>query len=134
MALERALGEFYGAPYLSGGSTPQGADCSGLVQGVFQRAGVKVPRTVAQQFEEGRPVAPGDLRFGDVVFFNRNCQREVFKGTLLAPPAWTSQVCHNGIYVGQGRFVHASPKGVFVSRLDADIWRASFTGARRYLP
>jgi len=133
MALERALGEFYGAPYKSGGSTPQGVDCSGLVQAAFQRAGVNLSRTVAQQYEEGRPVPPGDLRFGDVVFFNRYCQREVFTAGLLAPPAWASQVCHNGIYVGQGRFVHASPQGVFVSRLDADIWRASFTGARRYL-
>jgi cell wall-associated NlpC family hydrolase len=132
-ALERSLGEFYGAPYQAGGNSPQGVDCSGLVQAAFQRAGVAVSRTVAQQFEQGQPVALGDLRFGDVVFFNRNCHREVFTAGLLTP-AWAGAVCHNGIYLGEGRFVHASPQGVFVSRLDADIWRVSYTGARRYLP
>jgi cell wall-associated NlpC family hydrolase len=133
IALERALGEFSGAPYRAGGETPEGVDCSGLIQAAFQRAGVKVPRTVAQQFEQGQPVPPGELRFGDVVFFNHYCQRQVFTAGILAP-AWASQACHNGIYLGEGRFVHASPRGVFVSRLDADIWRASYLGARRYLP
>ena len=67
VALERALGEFYGAPYHAGGTTPAGVDCSGLVQALLQSAGVKVPRTVAEQYNYGRPVGPGELRFGDVV-------------------------------------------------------------------
>ncbi len=135
VALERALGEFYGAPYRSGGTTPEGVDCSGLIQALYQRAGVILPRTVAEQFNEGRPVAPGELRFGDVVFFNRYCQargRSPFLAGML-PPAYADEVCHNGLYLGDGRFVHASPQGVFVSRLDAEIWRISFKGARRYL-
>jgi len=135
LMLERALAEFHGAPYRSGGNTPAGVDCSGLVQTVFQRAGVLVPRTVAEQFNEGRPVAPAELRFGDVVFFNRYCQargRELFTAGILSH-AYADEVCHNGVYVGQGRFVHASPRGVFVSRLDAEVWRISFIGARRYL-
>ena len=44
------------------------------------------------------------------------------------------EVCHNGIYLGGGRFMHASPRGVFISRLDAEVWRVSYRGARRYLP
>jgi cell wall-associated NlpC family hydrolase len=135
-ALGQALQAFYGAPYKTGGADPSGVDCSGLVQAVFQRAGINLPRTVAQQFNAGRPVGLGELRFGDVVFFNRFCQtgkHSLFMAGLL-PPAYAAEVCHNGIYLGEGRFVHASPKGVFVSRLDAEVWRMSFIGARRYLP
>ena len=54
VALERALGDFYGAPYHAGGTTPAGVDCSGLVQALLQSAGVKVPRTVAEQYNCGR--------------------------------------------------------------------------------
>jgi len=136
VALEVALGEFYGAPYRSGGTTPDGVDCSGLVQALFQRAGVKLPRTVAQQYQEGKPVERDQLRFGDVVFFNRYCQirdRDVMMAGILTP-AWADEVCHNGFYLGGGRFVHASPRGVLVSRLDAGAWRISYRGARRYLP
>lgn len=136
VALEVALGEFYGAPYRSGGTTPAGVDCSGLIQALYQRAGVNLARTVAQQYQEGRPVERQDLRFGDVVFFNRYCQsrgREVFLAGILTP-AFTDEVCHNGFYLGEGRFVHASPRGVFISRLDAEVWRVSYRGARRYLP
>jgi probable lipoprotein NlpC len=136
VALEVALGEFYGAPYRSGGTTPAGVDCSGLVQALYQRAGVKLPRTVAQQYQAGRPVGREELRFGDVVFFNRYCQtrgRDVFLAGILSP-GWSDEVCHNGFYLGGGRFIHASPRGVFVSRLDAEVWRVSYRGARRYLP
>lgn len=136
VALERALGEFYGAPYRAGGCTPDGVDCSGMIQALFQRAGVVLPRTVAQQYNAGRPVGAGDLRFGDVVFFNRYCQTRS-RGPYLAgifPSFNADEVCHNGIYLGEGRFVHASPRGVMVSRLDAETWRLSFRGARRYLP
>lgn len=134
-ALNQALQEFYGAPYKSGGADPSGVDCSGLVQAAFQRTGVNLPRTVAQQFNAGQPVGLGELRFGDVVFFNRFCQtrkHDLFLAGIL-PPAYAEEVCHNGIYIGDGRFVHAAPKGVYVSRLDAEVWRLSFMGARRYL-
>jgi cell wall-associated NlpC family hydrolase len=135
VALERALGEFYGAPYRSGGTTPEGVDCSGLIQALFQRAGVMLPRTVTQQYSAGQPVAPGEWRFGDVVFFNRYCQtrRDYYLANIL-PPLFADEVCHNGIYLGEGRFIHASPRGVAVSRLDAETWRVSYKGARRYLP
>ena len=135
-ALDRALQEFYGAPYKGGGADPAGVDCSGLVQTTFQRAGVNLPRTVAQQFNTGEAVGMEGLRFGDVIFFNRFCQtrkHDLFLAGIL-PPAYAAEVCHNGIYIGDGRFVHASPQGVYVSRLDAEVWRGSFMGARRYLP
>jgi len=131
-ALDRALGEFAKAPYRSGGVSPKGVDCSGLVMAVYQRVGLALPRTTTQQFTEGQPVPPGKLRFGDVVFFNRYCQVKK-SGPYMAgilPPAYVSEVCHNGIYLGNGRFIHASPRGVEISRLDAEVWRASFIGAR----
>jgi cell wall-associated NlpC family hydrolase len=136
LALEQALGDFYGAPYRAGGTTPQGVDCSGLVQALLHRAGANLPRTVAQQYSVGQPVRNDDLRFGDVVFFNRYCQtrgRGPYLAGMFAPFA-VDEVCHNGIYLSQGRFVHASPRGVEVSRLDAETWRLSYRGARRYLP
>jgi len=134
--LERAVGEFSGAPYRSGGTTPAGVDCSGLIQALYQRAGVHLPRTVADQYQAGDPVRPETLRFGDVVFFNRYCQtggRGPYLAGILSP-GFEDEVCHNGIYLGGGRFMHASPRGVFISRLDAEVWRVSFRGARRYLP
>jgi cell wall-associated NlpC family hydrolase len=136
MALERALGEFHGAPYQAGGTTPAGVDCSGLVQALYQKAGIRVPRTVAQQYQEGKPVKRDELRFGDVVFFNRYCQtrgRDVVIAGFLSP-GFDDEVCHYGVYLGGGRFIHASPRGVFISRLDAEVWRVSYRGARRYLP
>jgi cell wall-associated NlpC family hydrolase len=137
-ALEQALSEFYGAPYRAGGTTPAGVDCSGLVQAVYQRVGVPLQRTVAQQFAQGQPVPFEELRFGDVVFFNQFCQvgkwsRNYFLAGIL-PSFAADQACHNGIYLGQGRFLHASSRGVYVSRLDAEVWQTSYLGARRYLP
>jgi cell wall-associated NlpC family hydrolase len=136
MALEQALGDFYGAPYHSGGTNTGGVDCSGLVQALYQRAGIRVPRTVAEQYQEGKPVERSDLRFGDVVFFNRYCQtrgRDVMMAGIFS---WGGgdEVCHDGMYLGGGRFIHASPRGVFISRLDAEVWRMSYRGARRFLP
>jgi len=136
VALERALGEFSGAPYRSGGTTPAGVDCSGLIQALYQRAGVHLPRTVADQYQSGRPVERNQLHFGDVLFFNRYCQtggRGPYLAGILSP-GFEDEVCHNGIYLGGGRFMHASPRGVFISRLDAEVWRVSFRGARRYFP
>jgi cell wall-associated NlpC family hydrolase len=136
LALERALGEFSGAPYRSGGTTPSGVDCSGLIQALYQRAGLNLPRTVADQYQAGRPVERQELQFGDVVFFNRYCQTRG-RGPFLAgifSPGFDDEVCHNGIYLGGGRFMHASPRGVFISRLDAEVWRTSYRGARRFFP
>jgi cell wall-associated NlpC family hydrolase len=134
-ALDQAISSFHGAPYRSGGTSPAGVDCSGLVQATFHQAGVNLPRTVALQYGQGQPVSLRELRFGDVIFFNRYCQTR--SHTYLAGmfnPSLTQQVCHNGIYLGQGRFIHASPRGVYIGRLDAEVWRISFMGARRYLP
>ena len=136
VALERALGEFAGVPYRSGGTTLDGVDCSGLIQALYQRAGMHLPRTVADQYEAGQPVARQELHFGDVVFFNRYCQirgRGPYLASILGSVD-EDEVCHNGIYLGGGRFMHASPRGVLITRMDAEVWRVSYRGARRYFP
>jgi hypothetical protein len=50
----------------------------------------------------------------------------------MLPPTYSTEVCHSGIYLGNGQFIHASPRGVEISRLDAEVWRHSFIGARRF--
>lgn len=108
----RLATRYLGAPYVWAGSSPSGFDCSGLVMYAFGKVGVAIPHNAAQQFRLGTPVARDRLVPGDVVFFN--------------------QLRHNGIYLGDGRFVHSTkPGGVKIARLDDDWFRARWVGARR---
>lgn len=106
-----------GTPYRYGGNTPEGGfDCSGLIGYVYKhRNGVAPPRTVAQLAGFGQPVDAGDLRTGDLVIFGNS------------PPT------HAGIYVGEGRFVHAPSSGgtVRLDRLDNRYWARQPTRFRR---
>jgi cell wall-associated NlpC family hydrolase len=134
VALQQAMRKFYGAPYRYGGTTPAGVDCSGLVLAVYQRVGLSLPRTATDQFTAGQPIPRNRLRFGDVVFFNRYClgkKADPYMAGVL-PSVYFSEICHSGIYLGNGQFLHASPRGVEISRLDAEVWRKSFVGARRF--
>lgn len=111
-----------GTPYRFGGNAPQsGLDCSGFVGHVFrQTAGVNLPRDSRAISEAFQPLARSELQPGDLVFFN----------TL------NRAYSHVGIYLGDGRFVHASSSrtgGVMVSSLDDRYWRERYDGARRVL-
>ena len=119
--LIRAIG-LVGTPYRYGGNSPEGGfDCSGLVQFVFRdTAGIRLPRSTRELVAMDAPaVRRGDLQPGDLLFF--------------APGG--GNVSHIGIYVGEGRFVHAPSTGgtVRLDLLDADYWRRSYAGARRIL-
>lgn len=107
-----------GTPYVWGGATPDGFDCSGLVQYSFDQIGVEVPRTAALQFEASQPVAIDSLRPGDLLFFDT-----------------TDQYSHVGIYVGDGRFIHAPRSGrdVTVSNLHSHYWNAALSRAGSFL-
>jgi cell wall-associated NlpC family hydrolase len=102
-----------GVPYRWGGADPRGFDCSGFVMYVYGQAGVALPHGAVRQYDIGVPVRRQHLEPGDIVFFDR--------------------LNHSGIYVGDGRFVHASKSGdvVKVSRLDEDWFDRRWVGARR---
>ena len=118
--LMRALG-LVGTPYRYGGNSPEGGfDCSGLVNFVFRDAAeVRLPRTSRElNAMQGPRIAPERLAAADLVFFGSG-------GT----------VTHVGIYVGEGRFVHAPSSGgtVRLDHLDAAWWSSRYTGSRRVL-
>ena len=108
-----------GVDYRYGGrTTATGFDCSGLVAHVFEEAyGIRLPRTSLGQSEVGRAVALQDLEPGDLVFYD----------TLGRPYS------HVGIYIGEGKFVHAPKTGqaVRVESLKTSYWTKRFNGARR---
>ncbi|MEQ8170976.1 MAG: NlpC/P60 family protein [Candidatus Eremiobacterota bacterium] len=109
---------FLGTPYVWGGTTPRGFDCSGFVQTIFALNGIKLLRMADEQFTQGNPVAREDLRIGDLVFFT----------------TYTSGASHVGIYIGDSSFIHASSSGgcVKISSLEEDYYSARFLGGRRF--
>lgn len=113
-----ALG-LIGVEYRWGGETPDGGlDCSGLVRHVFQQVtGMTLPRTSKELSRIGAPIARGDLKAGDLVFFDT--RRFAFS--------------HVGIYLGDDRFIHAPSRGreVEIAELSNGYWRKHFNGARR---
>ncbi len=111
-----------GVRYRNGGSDPSGFDCSGFVWYVFDQHGVRLPRTVSEQFQAGTDVDPRDLRAGDLVFFD----------TIHSNGA-RQLATHVGIVIGGDEFVHApSTAGeVRVERLASTYWSPRFVGARR---
>jgi len=115
--VEQAM-TYLGTPYRLGGTTRRGLDCSGLVGAVYGGQGLDLPRTAAQQFAEGVAVAAANLRPGDLVFF-----RDTYK----------RGISHVGIYIGDGRFLHAAGRrhGVIVSELSRPYYRSRYAGARR---
>lgn len=109
---------FIGVPYVFGGTTPRGFDCSGFVQYVFNQYGKKLPRTADIQFKQGKHVARNQLTPGDLVFFT----------------TYEAGASHNGIYLGNGQFIHASSsRGVTINKLDDMYWKSRYFGARRIL-
>ncbi len=105
-----------GIPYLWGGISRLGFDCSGLVQWAFAHVGIALPRTTWEQYAVARPVrAPQP---GDLVFF-----------TTYAPGP-----SHVGIYIGAQKFIQAGDSGVEVSSLVSPYWFAHYIGARTVLP
>ena len=111
-----------GVPYRYGGNNPKGGfDCSGLIAYVYSKsANIKLPRTIKEMSTKGQSVESQPPAPGDLVFFNTTGEK----------------YSHAGIYVGQGRFVHAPSAGgtVRLEYITAPYWAARFTEARRLSP
>lgn len=103
-----------GSPYVWGGTSPTGFDCSGFVQFVYQAEDRVIPRTVTDIWNFAKPVDSPSV--GDLVFFE----------TYKAGPS------HLGIYIGNNQFIHAGlTNGVEISNLNVDYWKKRYIGAKR---
>ena len=105
-----------GVPYSFGGMSPGGFDCSGFVCYVYGKAGISLPRMADSQYYSLTHIPRSNLQSGDLVFFETYC----------AGPS------HVGIYIGDGKFIHASSsKGITVSEVFTGYWGARYLGAGR---
>jgi len=118
-ALKTAF-DLRGTPYRLGGSTEQGLDCSGLVWVSFASAGIRLPRTSQEQFHATERVSRDALQPGDLVFFKTGRSKK-------------REIDHVGIYVGNGKFLHAPRRGKVVSlaSLSESYWDSRYRGAGR---
>ena len=107
---------YLGIPYVWGGTSRSGMDCSGFVQKVFAEEGIHLPRVADDQYQVGFPVPQTSLRPGDRLYFRSG-----------------SEVDHTGIYIGDSHFIHSSSSGggVRVDDLTEPRWQRIYVGARR---
>ncbi len=104
-----------GVKYRHGGSTRRGIDCSALTQRVFKRRAISLPRTTAAQMRLGKRIPKHKLLPGDLVFFKIGKRQR-----------------HVGVYVGKGKFLHASTKiGVTISSLNNIYWQQKYETSKR---
>lgn len=117
--VETAL-SFLGYPYVYGGSTPKGFDCSGFTSYIYKQYGYSLNRTCSGQLDNGTPVAMSELQPGDLVIFKKYASS-------------AGRASHVGIYIGGGEFIHASTSkvGVIISKLSDAYYTPGFVGGRR---
>ncbi len=111
---------FKGGKYVWGGTTPKGFDCSGYVQYLYKKHNVNLPRTAWAQSKRGEEVNINNLQKGDLLFFLTDKKRGI-------------PVTHVGIYLGNGKFIHAASKkkGIIISPVHHGYYAKKFVSARR---
>ena len=111
---------FKGGKYVWGGTTPEGFDCSGYVQYLYKKHNINPPRTAWAQSKKGTTVEIDDLQKGDLLFFLTDKKRGI-------------PVTHVGIYMGEGKFIHAASKkkGIIISSLTHGSYARTFVSAKR---
>jgi cell wall-associated NlpC family hydrolase len=116
-SLKKSAYSFLGARYRFGGTSRSALDCSSFTQQVFREQSVKLPRTAREQFYVGNEVSRGDLKKGDLVFFQ----------------TYASFPSHVGIYLGNRKMIHASSREhrVVISTMDTPYYLSRYLGARR---
>lgn len=111
--------KYIGTPYVWGGTSSTGFDCSGFTQFVMKAAGVTIPRTTTEQYKIGSYVEKNALQPGDLVFLQNT---------------YRAGISHVGIYIGDGKMIHASSsKGVTTSSLSSSYYVQHYYGARRVI-
>ncbi len=115
----REISRYMGVPYVHGGMSSQGLDCSGYTSLVYKNAvSTLLPRSAAEQAKVGTSVDFKDLKFGDLVFFNTTGEK----------------YSHVGVYLGDDLFAHASVTlGVTISSLQSTYYEKRYVGARRII-
>ena len=110
--------EYLGVPYVYGGTSPSGFDCSGFVYYVYRQCGYSITRTATTQNRDGRQVSRSELQPGDIVIFYNSAK---------------TAIGHSSIYIGNGQFIHASSSGgkVMITSLSASYYDTHFYSARR---
>ena len=110
--------EYLGVPYVYGGTSPSGFDCSGFVYYVFRQCGYTITRTATTQNRDGYQVSRSELRPGDIIIFYNSAK---------------TAIGHSAIYIGNGQFIHASSSGgkVMITNLSSTYYDTHFYSARR---
>ena len=109
--------KYLGVPYLWGGTSPTGFDCSGFTQYVLSRCGISIPRTTTEQYNVGSYIHKNMLQPGDLVFLQNT---------------YRAGISHVGIYIGNDQMIHASSsKGVVISNLSGAYYTEHYYGARQ---
>ena len=138
--------KYIGTPYVFGGTSVNGFDCSGLVQYVFKEAGYDIPRTSKEQsiIGDSKTVTyRGNLKIGDILFFDfretpdfkpvTSAQGALNYASNVANERIVNGISHVGVYIGNNKMVHAGSNGVAVANLNKEYYKSKFIYGKRII-